>query len=70
VVEVRTSEGTLVHARRIVGSVALLPVFADGSYTVRVGDPDTELWQEVTGLEPLASEDQSRAAPVSFGFSA
>ncbi|NNK63344.1 MAG: hypothetical protein HKO98_09025 [Gemmatimonadetes bacterium] len=69
VVEVRTADEALVHARRVTGPTARLPVFADGRYTVRVGDPDTGTWQERTGLEPLGSDEEARAAGWTVRFS-
>jgi hypothetical protein len=53
VVEVRTAEGELVYVRRIVGQTFRPPIFEAGPHSIRVGDPDADLWQERRGVQPV-----------------
>lgn len=49
---VQESTGELVYALRLRGASLRLPVFEAGSYTLHVGEPDTERWRSLTGLAP------------------
>ena len=42
--------GELVYAYRLNGATVRPPVFALGSYTVKVGDPDANKWTTVRGF--------------------
>jgi hypothetical protein len=63
VVEVRTAQGRLVYARRMVGSELRAPVFASGTHVVRVGDPDRYPWQE-----RRVSEEEWGTGTIDFDF--
>jgi hypothetical protein len=47
----RDDSDEIVYTLRILGSKFVPPVYAAGSYTVRVGEPGTERWREFTGVE-------------------
>ena len=40
-------------------------VYKKGSFTLRVGDPDRVLWQELRGIR-IAEEDNSQAIRLDF----
>ena len=69
VVEVRTVDGELVHARRILtrripGVDYMPPVFSRGPHVVRVGDPERGLW-----IERAVTESDRDAGVLRFDFS-
>ncbi len=45
--------GELVYALRLPNSTARPGIFADGVYTVKIGDPDRDTWQVFTGQKPV-----------------
>ena len=53
VVEVRTAEGDIAYSRRVVGDTFRPPVFQPGPHSIRVGDPDRNVWQERSGMEAV-----------------
>jgi len=54
---VRDDSGETVYTFRIVGSRFTPPVYSAGSYTVRVGEPGTDRWQELTGIVVADSQN-------------
>jgi hypothetical protein len=50
--------GELVYALRISGRAFRPMIFRDGSYLVRIGDPDPGLWRELSGLAPLKEGEE------------
>jgi hypothetical protein len=51
VVEVTDQAGEIVYSLRIDGREFQPHVFAEGKYTVKIGDPDAERWRTMEGLE-------------------
>jgi len=57
--------GEHVYTRRMLGNSFRPKVFRDHySYTVRIGEPGTDQWRELTGVEP--TEDEEATIEVSF----
>jgi hypothetical protein len=54
VVEVRTAGGELAYSRRIVGDTFRPPIFEAGPHSIRVGEPDRDMWQERSGVRAVA----------------
>ncbi len=46
-------DGELVYALRLSKNTAQPGIFADGSYTVKLGDPDRDEWKVFTGQKPV-----------------
>ena len=62
VVEVyNEAAGELVYALRLTGNSVRPWVFANGRYTIKLGDPDTGVWKTFRG------QTVSRLAPASKG---
>ena len=55
-------DGALLYILRIKGTVYTPKVISKGSYKVRVGNPETDSWQEKSGVKTGAEE------PVQFSF--
>jgi hypothetical protein len=49
------ASGAVVYTIRITGTRFSPPVYAAGSYTVRVGEPETERWREFTAVQATAA---------------
>ena len=47
------SDGSLVYALRLQGNTFTPHTFAGGTYTVRIGDPDTGVWKTAEGQTPV-----------------
>lgn len=47
------ADGELVYALRLPTNTARPGIFADGSYTVKVGDPDCDEWKVFKGQKPV-----------------
>jgi hypothetical protein len=47
----------ILYTLRISGDRFTPPVFGPGAYTARIGEPGTDRWQEVGGLEPVERAD-------------
>jgi hypothetical protein len=49
--------GDLVYALRLDGQFFQPKVFAPGLYTVRVGEPDSDMWQEFRDIQAKFNKD-------------
>ena len=49
---IREDTGTVEYTRRLRGSSVRPPVFRDGRYSVRIGEPGTDRWRTLRGLRP------------------
>ncbi len=47
------ADGELVYALRLSNNIAEPKVFADGKYTVKLGDPDRDVWKVFEGQTPV-----------------
>ena len=57
---IEEATGETLYALRISGTSFQPPVFADGTYTVHVGDPDANDMREINNLEPSAGNNVVR----------
>ncbi len=62
---IRQSSGEVIYTLRIKGNTFRPKVFADGSYTVRVGEPADDNWKTLENLDMLPG-DQSKTVDVRF----
>ena len=53
------TSGEVVYTLRINGNGFVPPVFAEGPYTVHVGEPGTDEWQTFVGLGPANEADET-----------
>jgi len=51
--------GELVYALRLKGRSFQPKVFAPGLYTIRVGEPDTGIWQEISDIQAAAAPHEN-----------
>jgi hypothetical protein len=58
VVQVIDSDGEIVYALRVAGQEFQPHVFAEGTYTVKVGEPETDRWKVLEGLTASAKNDE------------
>ena len=63
---VSEADNELVYARRIAGNSFQPPVFAEGTYTVRVSEPDRNLKKTLNGLLAQADPQQSKTTLIKF----
>ncbi len=56
--------GRLVYALRLTGPEFSPPVFSEGEYVVRVGEPDEDRWREVRNLRPMPSPQVSGTVTI------
>lgn len=54
---VREDRNEIVYTLRIRGDRYTPPVFTDGAYTIRIGEPGTDRWRVVAGLMPVDRTD-------------
>ncbi|KPK08357.1 MAG: hypothetical protein AMS20_02140 [Gemmatimonas sp. SG8_28] len=54
---VQETDGGVLYTVRIRENRFTPPVFTPGTYTVRIGEPGTERWRVIRGLEPVAGPD-------------
>ena len=55
----RQQTGEMIYALRIDGQFFQPKVFAPGLYTLRVGEPDSDTWQEFRHIKANPSKDLS-----------
>ncbi len=61
----KESKGELVYALRIKGTNFRPKVFAEGNYTIYVGEPDEEQWKVFEEVQPIGKEED-QVMKVSF----
>ena len=50
----------IVYTLRLAGNTFSPPVYQPGQYTLKVGEPDKNLWQTLAGLKPSASPEAKK----------
>jgi alkaline phosphatase D len=66
VVEViREDTGDIESIVRMMGSTFIPRVYSRGVFTLRVGDPEKNIWKEITGVR-IASENPDRILTIKF----
>ena len=61
---VREADGEIVYTLRIGGQSFQPPVFATGTYTARISDPDANRMKELTGLKAAVNNDERLGVQV------
>jgi hypothetical protein len=63
IIQQQTNE--IVYTLRIKGQSFQPKVFAPGAYTIRVGEPDSDIWKEIPDIQTSSSREQ-KALEVNF----